>query len=328
MKSDNCAIYTDCIDINSPKPDHDKSDVYTCRGTSLCYKNTYPDDYTQWGCGSSDWATTVLTSFSDYDTNLAFPIAYTGFAASTTEDEEPPAKTRTIDVYITKTPSAVSKAEEKRDTADTTLYSSPTARGGIGLPPPSPFDDEPPPPSQPSPFDDEPPPPSQPSPFDDEPPPPSQPSPFDDEPPPPPQPSQVDDGEPSPTYPAMAEGTTSSAAEGSGKPSTPVGAIAGGVVGGIAGVTLVVAGAYFLLRSKRRKSAEAGETQQQEVQEASGVGGSEAQNGRISELYSPKQSPGPSELYSPSHSPDPRRTEATMSNPFPGKAAGPPVELP
>lgn len=29
MKSDNCAIYTDCIDINSPKPDHDKSDVYT-----------------------------------------------------------------------------------------------------------------------------------------------------------------------------------------------------------------------------------------------------------------------------------------------------------
>lgn len=259
------------------------------RGTSLCYKNTYPDDYTQWGCGSSDWATTVLTSFSDYDTNLAFPIAYTGFAASTTEDEEPPAKTRTIDVYITKTPSAVSKAEEKRDTADTTLYSSPTARGGIGLPPPSPFDDEPPPPSQPS---------------------------------------QVDDGEPSPTYPAMAEGTTSSAAEGSGKPSTPVGAIAGGVVGGIAGVTLVVAGAYFLLRSKRRKSAEAGETQQQEVQEASGVGGSEAQNGRISELYSPKQSPGPSELYSPSHSPDPRRTEATMSNPFPGKAAGPPVELP
>lgn len=48
------------------------------RGTSLCYSNTYPGDYKQWGCGSSDWATNVATSYFGMAEDVSLQIVTTG----------------------------------------------------------------------------------------------------------------------------------------------------------------------------------------------------------------------------------------------------------
>jgi len=48
------------------------------QGASLCYLNTYPGDYEQWGCGSTDWATNIETSYSGMPANTSLQIVTTG----------------------------------------------------------------------------------------------------------------------------------------------------------------------------------------------------------------------------------------------------------
>ncbi|RDW58798.1 hypothetical protein BP6252_13274 [Coleophoma cylindrospora] len=79
--SSNCEFYTSCVDMNSPKQVGDSGNVFTCRGTSVCYSNTYPGDYKQWGCGSSDWATDVETSYAGMAADISLQIVFTGSAA-------------------------------------------------------------------------------------------------------------------------------------------------------------------------------------------------------------------------------------------------------
>ncbi|PMD56207.1 uncharacterized protein K444DRAFT_665862 [Hyaloscypha bicolor E] len=77
----NCAFYTSCIDMNSPQQTSDSENVYTCRGTSLCYSNTYPGSYKQWGCGSTNWATNIETSYSGMAADISLQIVTTGNGA-------------------------------------------------------------------------------------------------------------------------------------------------------------------------------------------------------------------------------------------------------
>ncbi|CZR56669.1 uncharacterized protein PAC_06558 [Phialocephala subalpina] len=82
--SSNCQFYTSCIDINSPQQSGDSDQVFTCRGTSLCYSNTYPGNYKQWGCGSSDWATNIATSYSGMAKDISLQIVTTGAGSGAT----------------------------------------------------------------------------------------------------------------------------------------------------------------------------------------------------------------------------------------------------
>ncbi|TAQ91610.1 hypothetical protein B7494_g124 [Chlorociboria aeruginascens] len=75
-------VYTACVDKNSPGWSAATGDqpngVYTCAGTSLCYRNTFAGDYYQYGCGSTNWAANVETSFKGQATNLFLQVVYTG----------------------------------------------------------------------------------------------------------------------------------------------------------------------------------------------------------------------------------------------------------
>ncbi|KAK6340858.1 hypothetical protein TWF696_009176 [Orbilia brochopaga] len=61
------AFYTTCVDKNNNNVDSLKGNLwaFTCKGNDECYRNSYEpvngQGFTQWGCGSSDWATTILT---------------------------------------------------------------------------------------------------------------------------------------------------------------------------------------------------------------------------------------------------------------------------
>ncbi|EWC46216.1 hypothetical protein DRE_04594 [Drechslerella stenobrocha 248] len=61
------AFYTTCVDHNNNDDSglQDSQWVFTCKGNDECYRNEYEpvngQGFTQWGCGFSSWATTVLT---------------------------------------------------------------------------------------------------------------------------------------------------------------------------------------------------------------------------------------------------------------------------
>ncbi|KAJ6787278.1 hypothetical protein PWT90_01699 [Aphanocladium album] len=76
--SNSCAFYTSCVDYHSTGLTADRDDIYTCRGTLECYRNTYPSGYLQYGCGRSNWATTVLTSINVSHRTSSLEVVFTG----------------------------------------------------------------------------------------------------------------------------------------------------------------------------------------------------------------------------------------------------------
>lgn len=66
------------MDKNSPRQNGDSPSVYTCIGDDLCYLNSFPNGFFQYGCGKTEWAATVLTSYSGYNGSPKLQILYTG----------------------------------------------------------------------------------------------------------------------------------------------------------------------------------------------------------------------------------------------------------
>ncbi|KAL4907028.1 hypothetical protein BDW74DRAFT_176628 [Aspergillus multicolor] len=88
--SNACRFFTSCVDVSSSQIE-DLQDVYTCKGAKRCYRNSFPDDFYQWGCGALDDATTVLTSYDGINTDLTLQVVYTGNGAG--EDTVEPTTT-------------------------------------------------------------------------------------------------------------------------------------------------------------------------------------------------------------------------------------------
>ncbi|KAG4428086.1 hypothetical protein IFR05_016430 [Cadophora sp. M221] len=52
--------------------------IYSCSGESVCYRNTYPGGYYQYGCGASQDATTVETSYEGQASDVLLQVVFTG----------------------------------------------------------------------------------------------------------------------------------------------------------------------------------------------------------------------------------------------------------
>jgi len=72
------AVYTSCIDGDHPPQDVSYPGVYTCQSTDVCYRNTFPNGYHQYGCGSTSVGENVVTSWTGINTQFSIPIVLTG----------------------------------------------------------------------------------------------------------------------------------------------------------------------------------------------------------------------------------------------------------
>ncbi|KAK8091114.1 hypothetical protein PG994_000619 [Apiospora phragmitis] len=71
-------VFTGCVDQNSGPQTELNPYVYTCTGSNVCYKNSFPSGFFQYGCGTaSDLATSVQTGASGKPT---LPLVQTSIA--------------------------------------------------------------------------------------------------------------------------------------------------------------------------------------------------------------------------------------------------------
>ncbi|KAK6534518.1 hypothetical protein TWF281_005833 [Arthrobotrys megalospora] len=225
------AVYTTCVDSNNENIASLQNNpwVFTC--TDECYRNSYESisgqGFTQWGCGSSDFATTVLTQPSGVSNQSAkvsltsiemtmpstSSSSETSTSSSSSSSSQPPSST---------TSSGPSSSSESSSSAD-----PPSSTSGGG------------------------------------------------------NPSSTSNGGASSTTssstPTNSTGTSTPVPPGDS--STNVGAIAGGVVGGVAGLALIV-GLLLLLRRRRN---------QEKLRRISGASGSNLGPHDMGEIYEPKE---------------------------------------
>ncbi|KAH8795563.1 hypothetical protein BGZ57DRAFT_201927 [Hyaloscypha finlandica] len=109
-------VYTSCVDSQSSAWNQNSgladSGIYTCTGTSLCYRNTYPGGYYQYSCGASWEATSILTSYYGQPSSVFLQIVYTGVSSiPTTSATTTPAPTSSVSptTTVTDTPSPPSQ---------------------------------------------------------------------------------------------------------------------------------------------------------------------------------------------------------------------------
>ncbi|KAH7370061.1 hypothetical protein BKA65DRAFT_589489 [Rhexocercosporidium sp. MPI-PUGE-AT-0058] len=73
------AVYTTCIDRRDDLPQGESvPGVFTC--SNLCYRNTFPDGYYQYGCASTSIGQSVVYSWPDGNPDVSIAILYTGDA--------------------------------------------------------------------------------------------------------------------------------------------------------------------------------------------------------------------------------------------------------
>jgi hypothetical protein len=90
--------------------------LFVSSGSAVCYQNTYPGNFYQWGCGSSNWATFVATTVNGNPKALPVQIVLTGNAA--------PAPQPTTIVGSTDTRTIVSTQVETKTAAPSTVTSA------------------------------------------------------------------------------------------------------------------------------------------------------------------------------------------------------------
>ncbi|KAH7309331.1 hypothetical protein BKA65DRAFT_543536 [Rhexocercosporidium sp. MPI-PUGE-AT-0058] len=75
-------VYTSCVDKNSlgwaPNEGMQNNGIYSCSGDAVCYRNTYPGGYYQYGCGASQDATSVETTYKGQASNMLLQVVFTG----------------------------------------------------------------------------------------------------------------------------------------------------------------------------------------------------------------------------------------------------------
>ncbi|KAL2066071.1 hypothetical protein VTL71DRAFT_2142 [Oculimacula yallundae] len=75
-------VYTSCVDKNSvgwtPNEGMQNNGIYSCSGDAVCYRNTYPGGYYQYGCGASQDATSVETTYEGQASDLLLQVVFTG----------------------------------------------------------------------------------------------------------------------------------------------------------------------------------------------------------------------------------------------------------
>ncbi|CZS91337.1 uncharacterized protein RCO7_01569 [Rhynchosporium graminicola] len=79
-------VYTSCVDKNSvgwvPNEGLQKNGIYSCSGDAVCYRNAYPGGYYQYGCGASQDATSVQTTYAGQPSDLLLQVVFTGVTFS------------------------------------------------------------------------------------------------------------------------------------------------------------------------------------------------------------------------------------------------------
>ncbi|KAK6350907.1 hypothetical protein TWF718_004089 [Orbilia javanica] len=257
------AVYTTCVDSNNDDIASLQNNPWAFTCSEECFRNSYESisgqGFTQWGCGASDSATTVLTQPSGVDNQSAkvfltsIDMTTSSSSSSTESSTSTPSSSSRPSSGTTTSESSSSSSE---DPSSTTAPSS-TSNGG--------------------------------------------------------NPSSTTDSNPSSTTssstPTNSTGTSTPVPSGSS--STNVGAIAGGVVGGVAGLALL---GTLLLLFRRRNNKE-------KLKRISGASGSDLRPHDMGDVYEPKELDAttpqiPSEL--PGDSPMVGPSKPTME----------PVELP
>ncbi|KAK0112686.1 hypothetical protein ONS95_014425 [Cadophora gregata] len=75
-------VYTSCVDKNSvgwsPNEGMQNNGIYSCSGDDVCYRNTYPGGYYQYGCGASQDATSVETTYEGQASDVLLQVVFTG----------------------------------------------------------------------------------------------------------------------------------------------------------------------------------------------------------------------------------------------------------
>ncbi|KAK3935801.1 hypothetical protein QBC46DRAFT_396646 [Diplogelasinospora grovesii] len=76
-------VFTGCVDANSGPQTEVNPYVFTCTGSSVCYKNQFDGGFSQFGCGTaSDLATTVLATAPGITGTLDRPSVTVGLTES------------------------------------------------------------------------------------------------------------------------------------------------------------------------------------------------------------------------------------------------------
>ncbi|RVD88300.1 uncharacterized protein DFL_002489 [Arthrobotrys flagrans] len=219
------AVYTTCVDSNNDDIASLQNNPWAFTCSEECFRNSYESisdqGFTQWGCGASDSATTVLTQPSGVD-NQSAKVSLTSIDMTTpSSSSSAESSTSTSSSSSSQPPSSTTSSE---DSSSTNPPSS-TSSGGNQ--------------------------------------------------------SSTTSGNPSST----SSGSTPTNSTGTSTPvppndsSTNVGAIAGGVVGGVAGLALI-AGLLLLLRRRNNK---------EKLKRVSGASGSNLKPHDMGDVYEPKE---------------------------------------
>ncbi|KAK6361853.1 hypothetical protein TWF730_005565 [Orbilia blumenaviensis] len=231
--SSSLAVYTTCVDNNNNDIASLQNNpwVFTC--TDECYRNSYESisgqGFTQWGCGASGSATTVLTQPSGVDGQSA-KVSLTSIemtmpsGSSSTESSQSSSSSSSSQPPSSTISSESSSSANSESSSSTNPPSNTSSNGG-----------------QSSTTSD--------------------------------NPSSTSGG----STPTNSTGTSSPLPPGDS--STNVGAIAGGVVGGVAGLALI-AGLLILFRRRRNR---------EKFRRVSGASGSNLGPHDMGEIYEPKE---------------------------------------
>ncbi|KAK7756767.1 hypothetical protein SLS62_001210 [Diatrype stigma] len=113
-------VFTGCVDGNSSPQTEVNPYVYTCQGSDVCYQNAYAGGYSQYGCGSSDLATSVQTSVDGITASLDLPqssVALTGTPSSLSEPTTIGSGTRSSAVTTTGSSASTTDSATTRSTS-------------------------------------------------------------------------------------------------------------------------------------------------------------------------------------------------------------------
>ncbi|KAK0620186.1 hypothetical protein B0T14DRAFT_537716 [Immersiella caudata] len=124
-------VFTGCVDSNSPPQTGVNPHVFTCGAGDVCYKNVFDGGYSQYGCGTSDFGTSVAGSATGLATGLILPTV--SVSVTGTRVSRPTISSTSTTTTTTTTPtSQTSQGSQTSPTPSSTT--SPAVPVGAGAP--------------------------------------------------------------------------------------------------------------------------------------------------------------------------------------------------